>query len=74
MILPIIRFMVISRAKNVQIWGHFELFLAYSLPILALETVATLEQDAMHTEISFYIINEHRQSLGSFLHNIEAQD
>ena len=68
------RFMVISRAKNFQIRGHFELSLAYSLPILALETASTPEQDAMHTEISFYIIYEHRQSLGSFPHNIEAQD
>ena len=31
--LPITKFMVMSRAKNFQIWGHFELFLAYSLPI-----------------------------------------
>ena len=53
------------------ILSYFELI---PYQFLILETATTQEQDAMHTEISFYIIYEHRQSLGTFPHNIEAQD
>ena len=53
------------------ILSYFELI---PYQFLILETATTQEQDTMHTEISFHIIYEHRQSLGSFPHNIEAQD